>query len=89
MRIISPDGREIIRETTSTSTGAFSYTFTPDTVGKWSVQASWPGDEDYLGATSEWVSFEVIPKKYIVVIDTSPPGLPVIIDGTEYRGEYR
>ena len=34
LRIISPDGREIIRETTSTSTGAFSYTFTPDTVGK-------------------------------------------------------
>lgn len=43
----------------SSSDGKFSDTYTPDVIGIWSVTASWPGDVDNLGATSQPTSFEV------------------------------
>jgi len=86
LKIVSPDGSTIVVEVDATSTGSFSYVFSPNRAGKWSVQASWPGNDDYVGATSNWTEFNVESKKYSVTVSTTPPGLPVVVDGIEYRG---
>jgi len=86
LKIVSPDGSTTVVEVDATSTGSFSYVFSPNKVGKWSVQASWAGNEDYVGATSDWASFNVESKKYSVSVSTIPGGLPVVVDGVEYRG---
>ena len=86
LTIVSPSGRQITRNTLTSATGCFSYTFSPDEVGEWRVQASWAGNEDYLGATSDWASFSVESRKYLVTVSTVPSGLPVVVDGVEYHG---
>jgi len=37
---------------TTSSTGGYSYTWTPDEAGTYEVKASWPGDDNNLGAES-------------------------------------
>jgi len=86
LKMVAPDGQEIVRETFSTATGHFSYTFSPDKVGEWRVQAVWAGNDDYVGASSDWASFRVETRKYTVSISTVPAGLPIVVDGREYRG---
>lgn len=55
LTFIQPSGEELIYIVDSTSTGAYSYTFSPNVTGYWSVKAS------YEEATSQTVSFEVNP----------------------------
>jgi len=86
LEFVSSSGRKSTAQVTSTGTGAFSYTFTPDETGRWSVKASWPGDRDYLGASSDWVTFEVESRKYQVTVSVSPPELPFVVDGAQYYG---
>lgn len=86
LKIVSPDGSTTVVEVDTTGTGSFSYLFSPNKVGKWSVQASWAGNEDYVGATSDWAYFNVESRKYSVSVSTIPSGLPVVVDGVEYRG---
>jgi len=68
-----PDGSAIRNSVTTSTNGAFSETFTPDKDGQWSVKASWNGSENYLGATSSSINFNVkqpFPVTYIVLVLT-------------------
>jgi hypothetical protein len=47
-----PDGTTLTRTVASGTDGSFSDTYTPNVAGSWSVEASWAGNANYLGATS-------------------------------------
>ena len=61
---ITAEDIEVIKTVTSASDGSFKDTFTPETSGSWSVSASWKGNEDFEGATSETTHFEVVDAGY-------------------------
>ena len=64
LTFIRPDGTSFQRYIWSERThlsAYYSYTFTPDMEGVWRVYASWPGNDEYYGATSEVVNFTVLP----------------------------
>jgi hypothetical protein len=54
-----PNGLTLTETILTDINGSFSYTFTPKDVGKWSVNASWLGDENHEGASSLSLSFTV------------------------------
>jgi len=54
-----PNGSSLTRTTTMDKYGLYNDTFTPDTVGVWTVKASWMGDEQYAGSESPSKSFTV------------------------------
>ncbi|RSN75800.1 Ig-like domain-containing protein [Candidatus Methanodesulfokora washburnensis] len=83
LTIRSPKGESTV-EVTSSESGYFSYTISPDSTGLWYVRASWPGNDDYVGSSSGWVSFRVEVPTYQVTIGTSPPGLPFTVDGRNW-----
>ena len=64
LTFIKPDGTPIQRSTW-TEVGAwgsyYSYSFTPDMEGVWRVYASWPGNDNYYGDTTDMVNFTVLP----------------------------
>ena len=65
LTFIRPDGTSFQRSTW-TSIGSwesapYSYTFTPDMEGVWRVYASWPGNDEYYGDTTDMVNFTVLP----------------------------
>ncbi|MEM2346394.1 MAG: SHOCT domain-containing protein [Archaeoglobaceae archaeon] len=84
--IKSPSGGERVVEVTSTEGGYYSYTFTPDSIGKWYARAGWAGNDDYFGYTSQWISFDVEIKTHTIVIEISPPTLSFRVDGAVYTG---
>jgi len=53
---------KVERTVTSTEDGSFNDTYTPDAAGAWSISASWKGNKEFEGATSETMSFEVVEK---------------------------
>ena len=65
----NPEGFEMTRYISSSPTGAFSDSFTPDVAGAWSVVARWTGNEDLEPSESTPVSFSV---------QTPPPPPPSI-----------
>lgn len=69
-----PDGFEMTKRVSTSSSGAFSDSFKPEKTGLWSVRAKWAGDEDREGSESMSVSFSVEPK---------PPSLWEQIPGGE------
>lgn len=54
-----PDGTVLNRTVSSTVHGTFSDVFTPISLGRWSVSASWQGNSYCEGATSTAASFNV------------------------------
>jgi len=54
-----PDGTTTTKTLTTTSTGQFTDMLTPNQTGAWSVKASWPGDANYLAASSSTVTANV------------------------------
>ena len=54
-----PDASSFTRIVTTSSNGTYSDNYIPDQLGSYSVIASWPGNEDYGGATSLPTSFMV------------------------------
>jgi len=54
-----PDGSTTSTVVISGADGSFSYTYTPNVAGSWSVTANWSGDTTYLGATSSTEQFVV------------------------------
>jgi hypothetical protein len=60
-------------QTMSNANGSFSQTFTPDQAGIWLVQASWPGDINYGGATSPQTSFTVEKLASAITLFPTPP----------------
>jgi uncharacterized repeat protein (TIGR02543 family) len=57
--IQKPDGKIEEKTLITTTDGLFSYEFTPDIEGLWTVKARWLGDLDYENCTSPPVSFNV------------------------------
>jgi hypothetical protein len=47
-----PDGTTENKTVTSTSSGTFTFSFTPDTAGTWQVTAKWDGNATYTAYTS-------------------------------------
>jgi parallel beta-helix repeat protein len=54
-----PDLSTLTKTITSLASGAYSYSFNPDSSGTWLAIASWAGDSDHNGATSFQTSFNV------------------------------
>ena len=54
-----PDATTLNSTVTSGTDGSFNDIYMPDAAGSWSVAASWPGNVDYLGATSFAEAFTV------------------------------
>nr|MDO8133816.1 glycoside hydrolase family 99-like domain-containing protein [Candidatus Njordarchaeum guaymaensis] len=66
-----PDSSTLTRTGTTAADGSYSDTFNPDTVGTWRVQASWEGDEEFEGKTSQVIFFTVRKASTSVSIQTS------------------
>ncbi|MEM3715032.1 MAG: hypothetical protein QXF82_08805 [Nitrososphaeria archaeon] len=54
----SPNGSEVSKSV-STSYGAFTYVFKPDSPGYWTIKATWEGNNQYEGCVSNTVSIVV------------------------------
>jgi PKD repeat protein len=54
-----PRGAEPAETVTTNAAGSYQHTATPKTVGRWSVQSSTSGSQDYLPSTSEACPFSV------------------------------
>ncbi|RLE70956.1 MAG: hypothetical protein DRJ43_00850 [Thermoprotei archaeon] len=67
-----PDRSVVVCEVETNSTGGYRETFTPDMSGEWRVRASWPGDEEYEGSSSNTLTFTVAGKKSFISISVSP-----------------
>jgi hypothetical protein len=66
------------KTTTANATGYFSYDYTPEKAGVWTVIASWPGDEKcYPGATGP----KILTVEKITTTLTCNIGLPSVILG--------
>lgn len=61
LTITRPDSSTFNRTVTSESDGSFTYTFTVEAEGNWTVVASWPGNSEFEGATSDEKAFTVVP----------------------------
>jgi len=55
-----PSGATIKRTTTTDFGGNYEYTLTPAEIGQWSIEASWEGNSEYKGATSQTLEFTVV-----------------------------
>ena len=60
------NGEHVDRPVVASSDGSFQDTYTPKSGGSYTVTASWEGDENYEGATSAPVAFEVVDKGCII-----------------------
>jgi hypothetical protein len=52
-------GSHTLKTVQAAMNGSFMYEFTPDKAGNWMVSASWLGDQEWWGASSESCSFSV------------------------------
>lgn len=59
LNFAKPDGKSVAAVLTTNIDGNYSYEFTPDLDGSWTVRANWAGDFEYENATSQAVSFTV------------------------------
>ena len=58
--ILTLDGPDDNTETLSTDLdGGYTYSFSPDATGTWTVQTSWAGDVDYYSTESDVIGFTV------------------------------
>lgn len=55
-----PDGSTFTRVLHTLLNGSFTESYEPDTLGSWTVNATWSGDEDHYGTVSPEVSFDVL-----------------------------
>ncbi len=61
-----PDGSSFTKTVTTSSDGGYSDSYTPDSSGAWSIQASWSGDDTHQACISE--------KKIVTIKDTGSSG---------------
>jgi len=59
LEYMKPDKSVVTHTVTISKKGKFTDTLIPDVAGQWSVKASWQGDEDHTGATSNTFTFTV------------------------------
>ncbi|MEM2686959.1 MAG: DUF4332 domain-containing protein [Thermoproteota archaeon] len=88
LRITCPNGTEVLKSI-SASQGEFKDSFKPDVSGAWNIRASWLGNIEYYGCSSNTVTLTVrtpvslqilvtplltnVGGKIIVYVSTSPP----------------
>jgi hypothetical protein len=70
-----PDSTTSTRTATTSDDGSYSDLFEPPSVGAWKVEASWGGDEDFEGATSQVVGFIVRKAPTSLSLQPSAPGV--------------
>ena len=68
-----PDGFEMTKHVSTSSSGAFSDTFKPEIPGPWLIRARWPGDANHYGSESQPASF------FVEAAPEGPPLLPIAI----------
>jgi hypothetical protein len=56
---VRPNNTTVTVDATTTTGGVYNQTYAPDTIGFWTVQASWNGDAIYMGAESPIIPFSV------------------------------
>ena len=92
LTLVKPDGTSTNMEVTTSTKGSFSFTFTPDTVGNWTVAAQWRSDKSYYAsATSEIVGLQVQSPPTPTPTPTpsqsiSPPPTPTPFDEQQVAG---
>ncbi|MGQ9514880.1 MAG: hypothetical protein ACUVTL_07535 [Thermoproteota archaeon] len=59
IQYIKPDSSSVTRTVLNSLDGTFTDTFTPDVPGQWSIKASWQGNNDHNGATSDVITLTV------------------------------
>jgi hypothetical protein len=75
---VKPDGAVIDMQVITFEKGAFSFIYTPDVVGNWTVAAVWSSDRGYYAsAYSEMATVEVTVAPTSSTVTTSPKGIPV------------
>jgi PKD repeat protein len=89
LTFVTPNNTIIDLEVTTSTEGTYSTEFTPDYKGWWSVSASWSGNNEYNGATSAEVSFEVKDKAGPQIISVFPqPGATNVSVATKIRLKF-
>lgn len=68
----TPEGAISTKTVNSSSAGIFSYTLTVDKVGKWTIKASWVGDDVYAGTESASAMLTVTKIQSTLFIAASP-----------------
>jgi hypothetical protein len=79
-----PDGTNFTENVLTDINGSFTYAVTPEDVGKWSVHASWLGDENYEGTFSPSLSFTVMEKDALTPTP-SPTPYPTPVPSPTYE----
>ncbi|MFQ5999962.1 MAG: Ig-like domain-containing protein, partial [Candidatus Bathyarchaeia archaeon] len=57
----------VLGTVTTDSDGRYSYTWSPPSVGIYSIRASWSGDADYAGADSNVSTVTVVPLEWLIM----------------------
>ena len=57
----------VLGTVTTNSDGQYSYTWSPSSVGMYSVRASWSGDADYAGSDSNVCTVTVVPLEWLIM----------------------
>jgi hypothetical protein len=72
-----PDSMTLTRTVTTSNDGSYSDLFAPPSVGTWKAEASWYGDEDFEGVTSQVVGFIVRKASASLSLQPSAPSVMV------------
>jgi hypothetical protein len=67
-----PDSTTLERLVTTSLNGDFNDIFTPSSIGAWSVQASWEGNDTHLGSSSSLTYFTVTKISTVLSCSVSP-----------------
>jgi len=70
LKITCPNGTEVSKSV-STSLGGFTHVFKPDVGGVWSTRASWAGNDEYYGCSSNTVTV-IVRGSVILQITVAP-----------------
>lgn len=79
-----PDGTLLARTVVTKSDGGYADAFKLDQTGRWEVKTSWIGDENYYGAKSSPIYFEVTPIIFNLTIQTPYEDIIIEINSKKY-----
>jgi len=72
-----PDGEVVTSSIITGLDGSFYFSFIPDVIGSWMINAGWEGDSKHIGATSRTVEFTVVPVQHIKIFVNDFDGVPI------------
>ena len=74
-----PDGSSFSRTVTVESDGTFTDSLTPDSIGRWTVSASWPGDQTHSDAETSTSFFVKGHSNITLEVHVVTPNKPLVI----------